>query len=436
MKNKFTPEEKLRIVQKYESGIGSVHLAREYKTCHHSILEWVAVYRKYGADGLKPREGCAHDEKTRHRAVLELEKGLTLQAVAIKYGVCRGTIMEWHRKYATHNEKEKRPASAISRRAENPAGGAGVSARRECTAKKTEGLGHGRIQKKKKDAAAIDELRPTHKLCSLLKSKNMARSTFYYHRNRAGIDKYADAKRLIQNVFDSHEGRYGSRRITLELRNLGMHLNHKTIEKLMRELGLRAVTHKARHYNSYKGTVGRIAPNIINRNFKASMPMEKLATDVTQVNINDKRLYISPVLDMFNGEIVCYSVSSSPDMKMIGEMLTKLFAVKGRAPHCILHSDQGWQYQHKAYSGALRSHNVTQSMSRKGNCLDNAMMENFFALMKNEMLYCNRYTSIADFEQNLHKYIHYYNNERLKLRLQGLAPVQYRLNYNREYKSV
>lgn len=436
MKNRFTPEEKLRIVQKYESGIGSKRLARKYKICHHTILWWVAMYRQYGPAGLLPRKGCAHDEKTIRRAVLELKKGLTLHAAAIKYGVDRRTMVEWHRKYATHNEKKKRPASAISPRAENTVGGAGVSARRECTAKKIEGLGHGRIQKKKKDAAAIDELRPVHKLCSLLKSKNMARSTFYYHRKRAGIDKYADAKRMIQDVFDSHKGRYGSRRITLALRNQGVLLNHKTIEKLMRELGLRAVTHKARHYNSYKGTVGRIAPNIINRNFKALMPMEKLATDVTQVNINDKRLYISPVLDMFNGEIVCYSVSSSPGMDMISEMLEKLFAVKGRAPHCILHSDQGWQYQHKAYSKALRSHNVTQSMSRKGNCLDNAMMENFFALMKNEMLYCNRYTSIADFEQNLHKYIHYYNNKRLKLRLQGLAPVQYRLNYNREYKSV
>jgi putative transposase len=183
--------------------------------------------------------------------------------------------------------------------------------------------------------------------------------------------------------------------------------------------------HRKRHYNSYKGEVGKVAPNILERDFKANKPDQKWTTDVTQINIKEHKIY----LDMFNGEIISYTISHSPNLKMVVTMLNKAFSKHKNLTGLLMHSDQGWHYQHARYQKMLLDHNIKQNMSRKGNCLDNAMMENFFGLMKNELLYVNDYESIEDFEKDLRKYILWYNNKRIKLRLKGMSPVQYRAHY-------
>ena len=183
----------------------------------------------------------------------------------------------------------------------------------------------------------------------------------------------------------------------------------------MRQMGLKA-KRKKQHYRSYKGELGKIAPNVINRDFHAYAPDQKWTTDVTQVKIKDKKMYLSPVLDMFNGEIISYVISDRPDLKMVMTMLDRAFKQRDIQGNLIFHSDQGWHYQHQRYQKALEDRHITQSMSRKGNCLDNAMMENFFGLMKNELLYLQEWDSIDQF----------YNNDRIKLRLKGKSPVQYR----------
>nr|CDL66594.1 unnamed protein product [uncultured bacterium] len=257
----------------------------------------------------------------------------------------------------------------------------------------------------------------------------MARSTFYYHRKRLGEpDGYDDVRSRILSIYNRHQGRYGYRRITAELHNEGLTINHKTVQKLMAQLGLKA-KRRRQHYHSYKGAIGKIAPNILQRDFMASAPNQKWATDVTQVNIHDHKLYLSPILDMFNGEIISYSISSSPDLKMVMSMLDKAFRKVKDTSGMIMHSDQGWHYQHMRYQQALKDHGIIQSMSRKGNCLDNSMMENFFGLMKTELLYLREWSSVGEFEQALRAYIHYYNNDRIKLRLKGKSPVQYRTLY-------
>jgi putative transposase len=187
--------------------------------------------------------------------------------------------------------------------------------------------------------------------------------------------------------------------------------------------------HRKRHYNSYKGEVGKVAPNILERDFKANKPDQKWTTDVTQINIKEHKIYLSPILDMFNGEIISYTISHSPNLKMVVTMLNKAFSKHKNLTGLLMHSDQGWHYQHARYQKMLLDHNIKQNMSRKGNCLDNAMMENFFGLMKNELLYVNDYESIEDFEKDLRKYILWYNNKRIKLRLKGMSPVQYRAHY-------
>ena len=239
-------------------------------------------------------------------------------------------------------------------------------------------------------------------------------------------DKYEREKQEIQEIYNANKGRYGYRRITIAMRNKGYAINHKTVQKLMNILGLKGKQRKNDKYQSYKGTVGKIADNLLQRDFKADKPFEKITTDVTQFKIGDEKVYLSPVLDLFNNEIVSYSISTSPNLEQIREMLEGLFEKLPVDATPIFHSDQGWQYQHTEYQRLLAQHNITQSMSRKGNCMDNGAMENFFGRLKVEMFYGEKFESVNDFINELKKYIHYYNNERISLKLKGMSPVQYR----------
>ena len=282
---------------------------------------------------------------------------------------------------------------------------------------------------KKERAKAIQGLRRTYRLDVLLKLNGMAKSTFYYNLAVSRKDDPdAVLKKRIRAIYHKHKGRYGYRRITLCLQSEGFLVNHKKVERIMKELGLKAVVRVVK-YRSYKGDIGKVAPNLLERDFKADRPMRKLATDVTQVKIGDRKGYISPVLDMFNGEILTCDVSDRPDLAQTERMLKSLFKIGGDGLEgAILHSDQGWQYQHRNFQDALGEHHITQSMSRKGNCLDNAMMESFFGSMKSELLYLENFTSMDQFKSALKEYIRYYNNDRIKLRLK-MSPVEYRMKH-------
>ncbi len=254
----------------------------------------------------------------------------------------------------------------------------------------------------------------------------MARSVFYYQLKRLKAqDKYAAEKKEIKEIFHEHKGRYGYRRITDEMRNRKYVINHKTVKRLMDDLGLKCRIRKVR-YRSYKGEIGLVAPNVIDRDFSAEAPNRKWATDVTQINIGATKLYLSPILDMYNGEIISHNISTSPNLEQVYDMLDKAFGKFDSLDGLILHSDQGWQYQHLGYRKRLEDHNVIQSMSRKGNCLDNSMMENFFGIMKSELLYAEKFESPQAFIKALDEYIDYYNNKRIKSRLKGKSPVQFR----------
>jgi putative transposase len=238
-------------------------------------------------------------------------------------------------------------------------------------------------------------------------------------------DKYKEIKEWIKEIFEEHQGRYGYRRITLELRNRGLKINHKTVQRLMNEMGLKCLV-RMKKYRSYRGQVENIAPNILERDFHASKPNEKWVTDVTEFHLHGEKLYLSPILDLYNGEIIAYNIESRPVYSLVSRMLDKAFDClkEGDAP--ILHSDQGWHYQMKKYQHTLKERGIAQSMSRKGNCLDNAVMENFFGLLKSELLYLKEFESMEHFKHELENYIHYYNHKRIKAKLKGMSPVQYR----------
>ena len=264
----------------------------------------------------------------------------------------------------------------------------------------------------------------------LLKIIRLARSTYYYHLKQLDqTDKNQTIKAEIQAIFTEHKGNYGYRRITLALRNRGFVVNHKKVQRLMKALGLSARIRRKRKYSSYQGEIGKKAENLIRRQFEASKPMEKCYTDVTEFAIpaSSQKLYLSPVLDGFNSEIIAYNLSTSPNLAQVKMMLEQAFTEK-YYENTILHSDQGWQYQHDFYHHFLEDKGIQQSMSRKGNSPDNGMMESFFGILKSEMFYGYEKTfkSLNQLEQAIVDYINYYNNKRIKVKLKGLSPVQYR----------
>ncbi|CAM2194947.1 IS150 conserved protein InsB [Paraburkholderia kururiensis] len=270
------------------------------------------------------------------------------------------------------------------------------------------------------------ELRQQYPLAGLLKASGLARSTFYYQLKALQTkDKHAEVKARIQEVFARHKGRYGYRRITAVMRQSGTLINHKTVRRLMNQLQLKSCL-RARKYRAFRGEIGRAAPNLLERDFQARRPNQKWVTDVTEFNVGGRKLYLSPVLDLYNGEIVSYKIARRPLFDMVGTMLHKAFDRLKTDDRPILHSDQGWQYRLSVYRHILNQHAVTPSMSRKGNCLDNAAMESFFGTLKSEFYYANEFRDVDELEAGLEEYIRYYNHERIKLKLGGLSPVEYR----------
>ncbi len=183
---------------------------------------------------------------------------------------------------------------------------------------------------------------------------------------------------------------------------------------------------RMKKYKSYRGEVGKIAPDLLKRCFQAEKPNQKWVTDITEFSLFGKKLYLSPLLDLYSRYVVSYTISERPALLMVTEMLDKAFAEIPDNTNLILHSDQGWQYQHKQYQRMLRKKGIRQSMSRKGNCLDNAVIENFFGLFKSELLYLQEFKSMEHFKAELIDYMDYYNNQRSKAKLKGLPPVRHR----------
>lgn len=272
----------------------------------------------------------------------------------------------------------------------------------------------------------IEKLRLEFKLELLLDIADLPSATYYYHRKRLQkVDKYAIEKLEIINIFHAHKGRYGYRRITNELKLQGFTINHKTVQRLMSNLGI-VCRVRIKKYSSYKGLVGKIAPNLLERNFEATAPNQKWVTDVTEFGLFGEKIYLSPIMDLYSRDIVSYTIYERPVLSMVTDMLEQAFANLPESTTLILHSDQGWHYQHKQYQRMVKEKGIQQSMSRKGNCLDNAVIENFFGLLKSELLYLQKFNSMEHFKEELIDYLNYYNNRRSKAKLKGLPPALHR----------
>ena len=257
----------------------------------------------------------------------------------------------------------------------------------------------------------------------------MSKSTYYYEISKEDAVAVRNKELMdeIKEIFEHHKGRYGVRRIHRELVNRGHNVNHKRVQRLMHNLGLMGKRPKEK-YHSYRGEVGKVADNIINRDFSAAAPLKKWTTDVSQFNFPWGKCYISPILDMCTNEIISYDLSPSPNLEQIRNMLDSAFEKFPSVEGLIFHSDQGWQYQHEYFRNTLKEHRIIQSMSRKGNCIDNCIMETFFGRLKNEMFYGYEkdYESFESFAEAVEQYIYYYNNERIQAKTKWMPPAKYR----------
>ncbi len=256
-------------------------------------------------------------------------------------------------------------------------------------------------------------------------------ATYHYQRKQfKKEDPNKEWKEMITNLFHKHNGTYGYRRISFELRNQGYIINHKKVQRIMSTLGLKCekFTRKSR-YKSYKGTVGKVAHNRLKRRFHTPIRLQKLVTDVTEFKCaGNEKLYLSPIMDLFNGEVVSFGISKRPTLNFVLKPLKEaLDTIQTEAEYrTTIHSDQGWHYQHNTWVKTLKKHQIFQSMSRKANCADNAAMENFFGILKQEMYYGEEVVSYEALKRKLEVYVDYYNHERVKAKLAGLSPIQYR----------
>ena len=285
-------------------------------------------------------------------------------------------------------------------------------------------LGSGKTNNEK--AKVVSELKAKFKLSHLLKASELPKSVYYYHRNKGDSnDKYDAIKQKITSIYHAHKGRYGYRRITSTLRNAGTLINHKTVQRLMLQLSLKS-TVRPKRYKSYRGAAGKHIDNTLNRDFNAVKPNQKWVTDITEFKVANQRVYLSPIIDLFNQEVVSYEVGTSPRLNLVTDTLNKAIKQLQWHERPLIHSDQGWQYQHQLTRKIIADNNLTQSMSRKGNCLDNAVAENFFGILKTEMYHGYEYKNVIELVNAIKEYIEYYNHKRIKLKLKGLSPIAYR----------
>ncbi|REK74199.1 IS3 family transposase [Paenibacillus paeoniae] len=440
---KFSEEEKYQAVQTYLEGKESFReIGVRIGVDHKAVEKWVALYRVNGMEGLAKR--YATYSKAFKLDVLNFmnESGTSILETAARFNIpTPSTILQWKKVLEQRGEdalipkKKGRPSMKEEPKKATPVEGSVEALQAELERlrmenayfKKVECLRskQGKITKQDK-AQVIFELRLEYPVTSLLELAQIPRSTFYYWVSTfKRPDKDAALKARITAIYHEHKGRYGYRRITDVLHNEDECVNHKKVQRIMQELGLKSIV-RMKKYRSYKGNVGKIAPNILERNFSASKPNEKWVTDITEFKLFGEKLYLSPMLDLFNGEVITYTVNSRPVYSLISKMLDHAFERLDNQDGLIIHSDQGWHYQMRQYQQALKEHGVTQSMSRKGIGYDHAVIESFFGTLKSEFLYIQEFESVEQFKTELDQYITYYNHKRIKAKPKGVSPVQYR----------
>ena len=464
---KLSFEDKKSIYNLHLQGYGYRTIAAIFEVDDTSIEYICELADKHGLKALKHKT-TKYSPGYKSAAIKRvLMNGESITFVSIDLGLTSDSMLrQWIKSYIANGynvvtKKKGRPSTRDKEKEDSRRAGEGERApsraaveenHRSRILKKIVCLNsRGRKEEKEQLTVAVTELRQELK-CSLdfiLETINsndslphLPRSDYYYWKERMDPDiKNSELMDAISAIYTANHKRYGYRRITLQLKNDGWSVNHKAVKRLMSKLKLYGVTPRAK-YKSYKGDFNGTVDNKLLykkvdtkkhrteyiRDFSTSGVNEKWTTDVSEFHIAAGKLYLSPILDIHNREIVSYNISKSPSYIQVADMLNKAFNKFDDLSNLTFHSDQGWQYQMYQYHKALKERGITQSMSRKGNCLDNSPMENFFGKMKNEMFYGHEYEfkTLEQLQKAMEKYIDYYNNERIQVKLKGLTPCQAR----------
>lgn len=383
----------------------------------------------------------------KQQAVIALNtRASSAKEVADAVGVSRETLYNWHHQLLRHA-----PLKPMTKKKDEVP----LDRQREALLKELADL-EGRLRKLrmehdilekaseliKKDAGVnplgltsqekttvVDALRNAFPLSDLLRSLKLARSTYFYHRMRQTLpDKYAQVRATIRNLFEDNYRCYGYRRIDGALRREGVRLSEKVVRRLMAEERLIVKTPRRRRFSAYAGDPTPAPPNLLNRDFRASAPNTKWLTDLTEIHIPAGKVYVSPIVDCFDGLVVAWNIGTSPDAKLVNTMLD--YAVQTLQPgeRPVIHSDRGSHYRWPEWIRRTNNAKLTRSMSKKGCSPDNAACEGFFGRLKTELIYPRSWQNVTldDFMKRIDAYIRWYNEHRLKISLGSRSPIEYR----------
>jgi len=407
----------------------------------HTLAGWIKKYapaEKRVFTSLD--EAVSYPQEVKEAAVIDLcVRGHSAEAVAKKHKVQRSTIYFWKNQFLGEDYDMKKDShspddvDSLKKEAEDlRLEVKKLRLERDVLLKAAEVLKKGKgvnLQSltNREKVIVIDALRSNYLLKDLLKTLSMAKSSYCYQKTAMKQDKYDSWRSEIKEVFNENHRCYGYRRIYQHIKNTGRILSEKVVRRLMHELGIKVSKRMIRKYNSYKGEITPAVENLVMRNFHASDPNKLWLTDITEFHIPAGKVYLSPIIDCYDGMAVSWTIGTSPSSELTNQMLRTAINMLGEE-RPILHSDRGLHYRTNNWIEIMNTAGLVRSMSKKGCSPDNSACEGFFGRLKNEMFYNRKWlgVSIAEFVQILDDYRHWYNEKRIKISLGGKSPLEYR----------
>ncbi|MCV2357435.1 IS3 family transposase [Paucibacter sp. TC2R-5] len=395
----------------------------------------------------RPDQSAPRPQALKHEAVIALcTREGSAEALAQEFGVCRPTLYNWknqllgadipasmkrHRDLPAAPERQEleRQIEELRRDIRRLQLEQDLLKKANELIKKEEGISPQHLTNREK-TLLVDALRQTYTLAELLREVGLPRSSYFYHRARFDIaDRYVEVRRTITEIFERNHRCYGYRRMQASLNKQSVNISEKVVQRLMKQECLVVAKPKRRRYGSYLGKISPAPENLINRDFQAAAPNMKWLTDITEFHIPAGKVYLSPMIDYFDGMVISWSIGTRPDAELANSMLdTAIESVASRSERPVLHSDRGAHYRWPGWLSRIANAGLTRSMSRKACCADNAACEGFFGRLKTELFYPHNWQSVSieQFIQTLDSYIRWYNDKRIKMSLGSLSPVEYR----------